>query len=257
MTRAIGYELTPITVTPEDSASTLAAAAARRGLDLARTYADAGVERTTAPALRPGLANAIGVMRPGDALFVSSRSDLAPDAVQAGMVERLVANRGGTVVAADQPTMDPLVQAMSAAFAEYEAFVAAAATRADPDAQQHQPRPTVLPPASLHRGRGVRARAEATSSRATIGQDPAALAVIRGHLHAGWSAADIADELNRRGCESIDGEPWRADQVRRLIEARQLARLQPEPEFRRASARATAPSGPRASRVDALVSIRR
>ena len=255
MKRAIGYELTPTTAPGADADATLTAEADRRGLDLAWTYADTGIERGTAPAERPGLANAIGVIRPGDTLLVSSRRDLATDAVHVGMVERLVAKRGGTVVATDQPHVDPLVQAMSAAFAEYEAFVAMTTTPAEPQSRRRPTLPLTrtnaapMPPVVEVERDGPD---EATSGQRDVALS--ALAVIRGHLQAGWSAADIADELNRRGCVASGGAPWRVDQVRQIVDARQLARLQPEPGFKRASALATAPTGPRAPRVDALLS---
>jgi len=173
-------------------------AARDRGLDLARTYTDAALDDEYPLPRRPGLLNAIGILEPGDTLVVASADRLGPDPVQLAMVERLVASKGCRVLVAaprDAPAGDDTIagRRLTEALAEYEQFVIAA---------RPAPRPRRRPAADA------------------AGPDPvpaaAIRAIIEGHVRAGWQAADIADQLNRRGLRHPAGAAWTGADVRTI-----------------------------------------
>lgn len=249
MRRAVGY-LQGATTAPHTGESAIddaaiAAAAVSLGLVLVRTYADARVEPGAALDARPGLVNALGILEPGDTLVVAQPDHLGADPMHQAMVERVVEKKGACVVfvplvAGTEREPNAVTQRVREAFAEYEELLTTTQRRAAPRARPSRP-------GALDVGAGkVATRFVEGGDDPTTGSDPqqaanAVMAVVRGHLQAGWAAPDIAEELNRRALVSSDGAPWRGEAVRAIIEQRHLDLVQVDPGFKRAKAFATAP----------------
>jgi DNA invertase Pin-like site-specific DNA recombinase len=140
--RAIGY----IRVSTEQQADSglgleaqqtnIAGAALRLGLELSRTFVDAGTSGSLAIEDRPVLLDAVATLRRGDVLLVAKRDRLGRDVIAVAMIERLIAKRGARVVSAageGTDSDDPaalLMRRLIDSFAEYERALIAARTRA-------------------------------------------------------------------------------------------------------------------------------
>lgn len=199
--------------------------AARLGLDLVATYADAGLSGARNVEERPGLADALNAIRRGDVLIVAKRDRIARDALISVLIEREVGKKGGRIVSAageGTDTDDPsavFTRRILDAVGELERALTAARTRAALRAK---------------RARGERAGTEpfgyrVNGERRTLHPDAAEqaiLAVIHDCRAAGYSHQAVADELNRRQLRTRAGSPWRYEYVRSLLAT--LARHAPK-----------------------------
>ncbi len=259
----------------------IGATAASLGLDLVRTYSDTATEPGASLDAWPGLVNALGTLEPGDTLLMAPRhregtdhrgvEPSGVDPLQMAMIERVVEKRGARVVTS--PVIDDVRTEPSAvtnrvreAFAEYEELLATTQRRSAPRARRprnSQARQDSAASQGAGEGRGAkesgndRPDTSATSDMSDMSDmadttdmttvsdkadtAQAMLAVVRGHLQAGWAAPDIAEELNRRGFATVDGSPWRAPLVREVVARRNLGLVQSEPGFKRAEAFVTEP----------------
>lgn len=98
--RAVGY----VRVSTEQQAdsglgleaqqASIDSATRRLGLELVKTFVDAGVSGGLAIEDRPVLLDAVAALRRGDVVLVAKRDRLGRDVIALAMIERLVAKRG-------------------------------------------------------------------------------------------------------------------------------------------------------------------
>ncbi len=110
--------------------------AASQGATIAAWYEDAGVSGRSSIDKRPGLLDAIAELGKGGQLVVAKRDRLSRDPIVGAMAESAAKRKGARIVSAagegtedDGPT-SVLMRRMVDAFAEYEALVIAARTKA-------------------------------------------------------------------------------------------------------------------------------
>ena len=84
----------------EAQQASIEATASRLGLELSRTFVDAGTSGSLAIEDRPVLLDAVAALRRGDVLLVAKRDRLGRDVIAVAMIERLIAKRGARVVSA-------------------------------------------------------------------------------------------------------------------------------------------------------------
>src|SRR5207344_467275 len=126
----------------EAQRASVVTAAGRLGLELTRTFVDAGTSGSLTIEDRPVLLDAVAALRRGDVLLVAKRDRLGRDVIAVAMIERLIAKRGARVVSAagegtdsDDPSA-VLMRRLIDSFAEYERALIAARTRAALAAQR-------------------------------------------------------------------------------------------------------------------------
>jgi len=197
----------------------IAACAARMNATLVHTFEEPGVSGTLPLEQRPVLLAAVNALRRGDCLIVAKRDRLARDLVVSAMVERLVARRGGRIVSAAGESSDGndpasvMMRQMLDVFASYEAALIAARTRAALAAKRRRgERISRFAPFGFRFGADGRTlEPEPTEQRI--------VRVIRESRAAGRSLQAIADELNRAGCRTRNGTPWRYQYVQSALRA--------------------------------------
>jgi site-specific DNA recombinase len=221
--RAIGY----VRVSTEQQAesglgldaqqSSLVAAALRLGLQLTRTFVDAGTSGSLAIEDRPVLLDAVAALRRGDVLLVAKRDRLGRDVIAVAMIERLIAKRGARVVSAageGTDSDDPaamLMRRLIDSFAEYERALIAARTRAALAAKRRRgERLSGLVPFGHQLGMDGRTLLLEDTEQQTI-------ATIRTFRAAGHSLRQIAKQLNAQGLRTRSGSPWQWEYVRRVL----------------------------------------
>lgn len=197
--------------------ATLAEAAVRLSLELATTYADAGLSGSLRIEDRPGLADALQALRRGDTLLVAKRDRLARDSFLAVLIERQAAKKGARIVSAAGEGTDSdepgaiFTRRILDAVSELERAITAARTRAALRAK---------------RARGERAGGEPYGYR--VGEDGKTLhdhgpeqLVLRRILDrraAGYPLRAIARELNDLGHRTRRGSAWRWEYVRSALQ---------------------------------------
>ncbi len=220
MTTAYGY-LRVSTESQRDSGLGLEAqeqaitvAAARLGLTLSAIYRDEGVSGTVALEERPGLLEAIRVLKKGDTLLVAKRDRLGRDVLLVAMLARLVERKGARIVSAagegtddDGPT-SVLMRQIIDAFAQYERAMIASRTRAALKAKL---------------SRGERAgtirfgwQLGADKKLEPNPREQTTLAVLRQCRARGDSYQTTAHELNAQGLLTRSGALWCPQYVRSL-----------------------------------------
>jgi DNA invertase Pin-like site-specific DNA recombinase len=221
--RAIGY----IRVSTEQQADSglgleaqqtnIAGAALRLGLELSRTFVDAGTSGSLAIEDRPVLLDAVATLRHGDVLLVAKRDRLGRDVIAVAMIERLIAKRGARVVSAageGTDSDDPaalLMRRLIDSFAEYERALIAARTRAALAAKRRRgERVSGLVPFGHQLAGDGRTLLRDDSEQDTI----ETICALRG---AGRSLRQIAEQLNSLGLRTRSGSPWQWEYVRRVL----------------------------------------
>jgi site-specific DNA recombinase len=189
--------------------------AARLGLPVAGTYADAGLSGALDLESRPRLFAVIQALKRGDVLIVAKRDRLGRDLVGVAMIERQVLRKGARIVsAAGEGTEGTDAGAMLQrqildVFAEYERRLIGQRTKAALQAK---------------RARGERAgNVPFGYQLAADGQqlerceaEQVALAILSELRTAGYSLRRVAEELNRQGFTTRRGTPWRFQYVAAL-----------------------------------------
>lgn len=190
--------------------------AGRHGLTLTATFQDditgaAGLEK------RPGLLEAIAVIRRGDVVIVAKRDRLGRDPIAIAMIEAAINRKGARVVSTagegtegDNPT-DVLTRRMVDAFAEYERLIIGARTKAALKAKIDR----------LERVGKVRFGYDLAGDGINLIENPAeqeTIAVIERLRQAGESLRMIATKLAGLGIETKEGNSqWTHTAVNRIL----------------------------------------
>jgi DNA invertase Pin-like site-specific DNA recombinase len=221
--RAIGY----IRVSTEQQAESglgldaqqvsIDAAASRLGLELSRTFVDAGTSGKLAIEDRPVLLDAVAALKRGDVLLVAKRDRLGRDVIAVAMIERLIAKRGARVVSAageGTDSDDPaalLMRRLIDSLAEYERALIAARTRAALGAKRRRgERVSGIIPFGFRLGADGRTLDVHVDEQAT-------LTTIQTLRAAGTPLRAITDALNAEGKLTRAGTPWLFEYVRRAL----------------------------------------
>jgi DNA invertase Pin-like site-specific DNA recombinase len=197
--------------------ASVTAAAARLGLPLVSVFIDAGVSGSRSIEDRPVLLEAVSALRRGDVLLVAKRDRLGRDVISVAMIERLIAKRGARVVSAageGSENDDPacvLMRRLIDSFSEYERLLCAGRTRAALAAKRRRgERVSRFPPYGFRfAGDGRTLEADAHEQQTTQ--------TILAHRAAGLTFQAIAEALNRAGCRTRAGSPWRLEYVRAVL----------------------------------------
>jgi DNA invertase Pin-like site-specific DNA recombinase len=190
---------------------------AQRG-SLDGVYEDKGVSGAKGLEERPGLLDAISVLRRGDVLVVAKRDRLGRDPIKVAMIESAVTRKGARIVsAAGEGTEgnDPsnvLMRRMIDAFAEYERLIIGARTRAALQAKKRNAERVGQVPY------GYRVAADGLHLEA-IPEEQEVIAVARRLQGGGQSLRAIARELERQGFTSRAGKSFLAEQIKRMLAA--------------------------------------
>jgi DNA invertase Pin-like site-specific DNA recombinase len=187
------------------------------GLELTRTFIDAGTSGSLAIEDRPVLLDAVAALKRGDVLLVAKRDRLGRDVIAVAMIERLIAKRGARVVSAageGTDSDDPaalLMRRLIDSFAEYERALIAARTRAALAAKRRRgERVSGLVPFGYRLGADGRTLLPAEDEQRTI----ETIQLLR---DGGESMRAIAGRLNGLGLRTRSGAPWRFEYVRRVL----------------------------------------
>jgi DNA invertase Pin-like site-specific DNA recombinase len=197
--------------------SSVEACAIRLNVQISRVAVDAGVSGSRAIEDRPVLLDAVASLKRGDCLLVAKRDRLGRDVIAVALIERLIAKRGARVVSAageGSDSEDPsavLMRRLIDSFAEYERLIIGARTRSALAAKRRRGERV-----SRFAPFGYRFAADAR----TVEPEPSeqqTLQAIREQRTAGRSLQAIADTLNRAGCRTRSGSPWRFQYVQSAL----------------------------------------
>ena len=201
---------------PEAQRAALAAWAQRTGAELVEVYEDR-LSGTTPVDRRPGLVAALAALEVHGAgvLVVARRDRLARDTMAAVMTDRLAAKVGARIAAADgagdgEGPEAMLLRRMLDAFAEYEAAVIRARTRAALRVKRTRGECAGTVPY------GERVAADGRTLEPDA-SEAALLAVVRELRAAGVSIRGIVAELDKRGFRTRKGTPLQSTQVARIV----------------------------------------
>ena len=192
------------------------AAAARLGLTLRAVLVDAGVSGGRAFTARPVLVQAVSALRRGDVFLVAKRDRLGRDAIEVGIIERLVVKQGARIVsAAGEGTEDDdpgsvMFRGIIDLFAQYERLIGRARTKAA---------------LAVKRTRGERAGQlpfgfQLAEDKVHLEPNPVEqdkLARIRALKATGRSCRKIAADLNAEGVTTRRGGLWKFQYVARAL----------------------------------------
>lgn len=200
----------------EAQRAAIAQTAARLQLPCAGIYTDAGLSGSLSIDERPGLADALNVLRRGDVLICAKRDRISRDVLHAIVIERAALKKGAKIISAagegtetdDSPTAG-LMRRIADAFSEYERLMIGLRTRAALRAK---------------RARGERAGTvpygfKVNGNRVTLYEhepEQQILTVIADGRAAQRSLRAIAAELNAKGFRTRTGSAWRYEYIRSL-----------------------------------------
>jgi len=220
-TRAVGYVRVSTdeqALGPEAQRDALAAWCDANGATLCACFEDHGVSGTTPLDRRPALNEALDALATERAgvLLVAKRDRLARDVVVGAVIERLVERQGARVLAADgtgngEGPEHQLMRHLVNAFAEYEALVIAARTRAA---------------LAVKKARGERVGSVPYGFRVTDDgilepddDEQEMVAVARRLRERGLSLRAIDRELRARGHLPRNGRAWHVQTLATIVRA--------------------------------------
>lgn len=198
----------------EAQRAAIAAAAERLGLKLGGEHVDRGYSGSLAPLQRPGLTTAIAELAQGDVLLVAKRDRLSRDAIDLGMLERELGDRGVRIVSAagegtgSNEPMDVFLRRILDAVGELERNMGIARTRAALGAKRARGERS----GSIPFGFAVGVDGKLVEDR----EEQVALLLMTTHRAAGESFRAIARELTRRGYKPR-GKAWHPQGVRSIL----------------------------------------
>jgi DNA invertase Pin-like site-specific DNA recombinase len=218
-TRAVGYVRVSTdeqALGPEAQRDALAAWCDANGATLVACFEDHGVSGTTPLDRRPALNEALDALATERAgvLLVAKRDRLARDVVVGAVIERLVERQGARVLAADgtgngEGPEHQLMRHLVNAFAEYEALVIAARTRAA---------------LAVKKARGERVGSVPYGFRVTDDgilepddDEQEMVAVARRLRERGLSLRAIDRELRARGHLPRNGRAWHVNSLATIV----------------------------------------
>ena len=192
---------------PEAQRASIAAWAAREGVEVVAWHLDAGVSGGAPIADRPELVAALASLTVHGAgvLVVAKRDRLARDVMNAAMLERMAADAGARIISAageGTDSADPsavLLRTMVDAFAQYERAMIAARTRAALAAKRAKGERTGTVPYGF--------TADATGRLEQHAAEQATIARVRELRAAGASFPAIVAQLRAEGVASRAGKP--------------------------------------------------
>lgn len=198
----------------EAQRASVLAAADRLGLPVRHVFADAAMSGSLAIEDRPVLFDAVEALQRGAVLLVAKRDRLGRDAFEVAMIERLILKRGARVVSAagegsENPT-DPsnvLMRRMIDAFAEYERLIIIARTKAGLNAKRARGERVGTLPFGFALAAGSRDKLAPAPVEQRI------LARMQDLKAAGYTARQIAADLNAHGWTTRRGTAWRFEYV--------------------------------------------
>ena len=191
-------------------------AAARYALCVVAFHEDAGLSGAKDIEDRPGLLEAVSILRRGDVLVVAKRDRLGRDVVAVALIERLIARKGARVLSAagegtesDDPTA-LLMRRIVDAFGEYERLLIGSRTKLALKAKRAQG----LRAGNVPYGYGLATDRKTLVPRA---EEQRTLEAIRNLRSQGCSMPQIAARLNAGGHLTRCGSAWRFEYIRRLL----------------------------------------
>lgn len=168
---------------------------------------------------RPGLMDLIGRLRKDDKVWVMKRDRLARDAVEAGMIIRLIQKRGAHLFSADgigngDDPANILIAQVIDAFAQYERAMISLRTQAALAVKRENGEklggPVPYGYTAVDRG-GVKYLVEDSTQQTTICD-------MQDMRDAGMSLALIAETLNRSKVSPPSGLRWYGKTVSRILQ---------------------------------------
>ena len=196
--------------------ASVTAAAARLGLTLRAVYVDAGISGARAFTARPVLVQAVSALRRGDVLIVAKRDRLGRDAIEVGIIERLIVKHGARILSAagegtdDDDPASVMFRGIIDLFAQYERLIGRARTKAALAVKRARgERVGQLPFGFQLADDGVHLEPN------PVEQDK--LARIRALKATGRSCRKIAADLNAEGVTTRRGGLWRFEYVARAL----------------------------------------
>jgi len=202
-------------LSPEGQRSRCVEYAERNGLSVVGCYFDHGISGTAPLDARPELMAAVAALPEGGVLLVAKRDRLARDTMAAAMIERLVERKGARIEAADgvgngDSPEAILMRRMVDAFAEYEAAIGRARTKAA---------------LKVKKDRGERLGRPRYGYRVEDGElvpyepEQRVLRLVAELRGDGLSVRQIVEALEARGISTSTGRAFCARGVRRLLAA--------------------------------------
>lgn len=190
---------------PEAQRAQINAWAARAGIEVAAWFTDHGISGSRPLEERPQLFAALAALREGGAgvFVVAKRDRLARDVVVAGTIDRVVANAGAVVVAADgvgngEAPADQFMRAIIDAAAQYERALIRARTRAALRVKRERGELVGSAPWGWQLAADGKTLEPCDGERAVIVRAKALRA-------AGMSLAKVAAQLGAEGVETREG----------------------------------------------------
>lgn len=170
-------------------------------------------------AKRPALMDLVARLRSGDEVWVMRRDRLARDAVEAGMIMRLIQKRGSVLRSVDgvgngDGPADILISQVIDAFAQYERAMISLRTQAALDIKRANGEKLGGPTPFGY-------QVEERGGKKVLVEDPSQQDVImdmQDMRDSGLSLAGIADYLNRRNISPPSGLRWYGKTVSRILE---------------------------------------
>jgi site-specific DNA recombinase len=196
--------------------ATVTAAAARLGLTLRAVLVDAGISGARAFTARPVLVQAVSALRRGEVLLVAKRDRLGRDAIEVGIIERLIVKSGARVLSAagegtdDDDPASVMFRGIIDLFAQYERLIGRARTKAALAVKRARGERTGQLPFGFQLAEdGVHLEPN------PVEQDK--LERIRALKATGRSCRKIAADLNAEGVTTRRGGLWRFQYVARAL----------------------------------------
>lgn len=175
----------------EAQRASVTAAAARLGLSLRAVHVDGGVSGARAFTARPVLVQAVSALRRGDVFLVAKRDRLGRDAIEVGIIDRLILKAGARLISAagegtdDDNPASVFFRGIIDLVAQYERLIGRARTKAA---------------LAVKRARGER-----------IGQLPFGFMLAPDGQHG-----ENCKKSECRGCVHLEGNPIEQDKLARI-----------------------------------------
>ncbi len=189
---------------------------ASQGQELGAVYQDAGISGAKGLEARPGLLDAIAILKKGDVLVVAKRDRLGRDPIKVAMIESAVVRKGARIVSAagegtdsDDPA-SVLMRRMIDAFSEYERLLIGARTKAALGAKRKRGERTgSIPYGSRLAADGIHLE--------TCPEEQGVIRLAREYSGKGLSLRGVAARLASRGLYARNGNVFAAAQIAAML----------------------------------------
>ncbi len=192
--------------------------AERNGLQIEAVMEDKGISGSKGLEERPGLLEAVSLLRKGDVLLVAKRDRLGRDPIAVAMIEAAISRKKARVVStmgegtdSDNPT-DILMRRMVDAFAEYERLIIGARTKAALKAKKARGERVGKIPFGWNLASDGKTLLENP-------QEQKSISLMQQLRRSGMSIRQIAAELDKRGISTKNGNgKWTPKVVWTILE---------------------------------------